>query len=114
MTLAMNKATIEESRRAIEQSERLKKLTLLATFFIPLSFSASLFGMNIDVLGQSTVSIWWFFVLCIPITVCAYVVYLWDFQALRRRWMGLWKECRGVGRGMMGVRDEKEAMDKIV
>ncbi|RFU31495.1 hypothetical protein B7463_g4797, partial [Scytalidium lignicola] len=42
MTLAMNKATIEESRRAIEQSERLKKLTLLETLFIPLSFSSSL------------------------------------------------------------------------
>jgi len=63
MTLAMNKATIEESRRAIEQSGRLKKLTLLATFFIPLSFSTSLFGMNIDILGQSTVKFWWFFCL---------------------------------------------------
>ncbi|KAF7452245.1 hypothetical protein A1F94_003339 [Pyrenophora tritici-repentis] len=40
--LAMNKATIEEPRKAIEQSERLKKLTLLANFFIPLTFSTSL------------------------------------------------------------------------
>jgi len=63
ITLAMNKATIEESRKAIEQSERLKKLTLLATLFIPLSFSTSLFGMNIDLLGQNTVRFWWFFCL---------------------------------------------------
>ncbi|KKP06490.1 hypothetical protein THAR02_01448 [Trichoderma harzianum] len=34
-TLAMNKATIEESRKAIEQSERVKKLTILATFLFP-------------------------------------------------------------------------------
>lgn len=114
MTLAMNKATIEESRRAIEQSDRLKRLTLLATFFIPLSFSSSLFGMNVDVLGQSEVRLWWFFVLCIPITLCAYIVYLWDFRALRRFWTGLWKECCGVRRGMMRVRDEKDVMDKIV
>ena len=87
MTLAMNKATIEESRRAIEQSERLKKLTLLATFLIPLSFCTSLFGMNLDVLRQSTVELWWFFVLCVPITLCAYIVYLWDFQAFRRFWV---------------------------
>ena len=114
MTLAMNRATIEESRRAIEQSERLKRLTLLATFFIPLSFSASLFGMNIDVLGQSEVKIWWFFVLCVPITLCAYIVYLWDLQTLRRFWAGLWRECRGMRRGVMGVRDEKEAIHKVV
>lgn len=114
MTLAMNKATIEESRRAIEQSERLKRLTLLATFFIPLSFSASLFGMNIDILGQSEVDFWWFFVLCVPITLCAYIIYLWDLQALGRFWVGLWKECRGVRRGAMGVRDEKDAIHKVV
>ncbi|GLA12455.1 hypothetical protein AnigIFM62618_008400 [Aspergillus niger] len=54
ISLAMNKATIDESRRAIEQSERVKKLTLLATLFIPLSFSSSLLGMNIDLLGQNS------------------------------------------------------------
>jgi Mg2+ and Co2+ transporter CorA len=109
MTLAMNKATIEESHKAIEQSKRLKKLTLLATFFIPLTFSTSLFGMNIDVLGQSTVRFWWYFVLCVPITLCAYILYLWDFQALRRFWMRSWKACRSVRRGMMGGRSQKEA-----
>ncbi len=80
ITLAMNKATIDESRKAIDQSERVKKLTLLATLFIPLSFSSSLFGMNIDLLEQNTVGFWWVFVLCGPITLFAYVFYLWDFQ----------------------------------
>jgi Mg2+ and Co2+ transporter CorA len=108
ITLAMNKASIDESRKAMEQSERLKKLTLLATLFIPLSFSTSLFGMNIDILGQGTVSFWWFFVLCVPITLCAYIVYLWDFGALRRSWVSFWKGCRGVRRDMMGGRGEKE------
>ena len=51
INLAMNKAAIEESRKAIEQSARLKKLTLLATLFVPLTFSTSLFGVNIDILG---------------------------------------------------------------
>lgn len=60
ITLAMNKATIEESSKAIEQSGRLKKLTLLATLFIPLSLTASLLGMNIDLLGQNAVGFWWF------------------------------------------------------
>ncbi|KAI0449878.1 hypothetical protein F5B21DRAFT_492839 [Xylaria acuta] len=86
ITLAMNKATIEESRKAIEQSERVKKLTLLATLFIPLNFSSSLFGMNIDILGQGPVAFWWFFVLCVPITLFAYIFYLWNFQTLTGYW----------------------------
>ncbi|TVY47449.1 hypothetical protein LOCC1_G002771 [Lachnellula occidentalis] len=108
ITLAMNKAAIEESRKAIEQSERLKKLTLLATLFIPLSFSSSLFGMNLDILGQGTVRFWWFFVLCVPITLFAYVVYLWDFQVLRRCWVRFWKGCRGVRRDTSIERGEKD------
>ncbi|KAH8882048.1 hypothetical protein GQ53DRAFT_734410 [Thozetella sp. PMI_491] len=95
ITLAMNKATIDESRKAIEQSEQVKKLTLLATLFIPLSFASSLFGMNIDMLG-GPVSFWWFFVLCAPLILFAYVVYLWDLQALRRCLLWLWARGREV------------------
>lgn len=93
ITLVMNKAMIEESGKAIAQSERLNKLTLLATLFIPLSFSSSLFGMNVDLLGQSMVQFWWFFVLCIPITAFAYTFLslgFSDFKAVINealRWM---------------------------
>ncbi|KAI1323255.1 hypothetical protein F5Y16DRAFT_384361 [Xylariaceae sp. FL0255] len=93
ITLAMNKATIEESRKAIEQSERVKKLTILATLFIPLSFSSSLFGMNIKVLGQGHLAFWWFFVICVPITLFAYIFYLWDFQAMKSQWRKLRRKC---------------------
>lgn len=110
ITLAMNKATIEESSKAIGQSERLKKLTLLATLFIPLSFSSSLLGMNIDLLGQNAVKSWWFFVVCIPITLFAYAFYLWDFQALKRCLLKIGARCRGVRRDMTAAngRDEKD------
>jgi hypothetical protein len=108
INLAMNKAAIEESRKGIEQSERLKKLTLLATFFIPLTFSASLFGMNIDLLGQNGVRFWWFFVLCVPITLSAYILYLWDFEVLRRCWVRFWKGCRCVRRDMTVGRSDKD------
>jgi Mg2+ and Co2+ transporter CorA len=108
INLAMNKATIEESRRAIEQSTRVKRLTLLATLFIPLSFSSSLLGMNIDLLGQNSVKFWWFFVLCVPITLCASMVYLWDIQFLRRGWVRFWKGCRCSRRHMKAERYNKD------
>ncbi|GAB0137900.1 hypothetical protein EsDP_00006153 [Epichloe bromicola] len=108
MTLAMNKTTkIEESRKAIEQSERLKKLTLLATFFIPLSFCSSLFSMNIDLLEQR-VKFWWFLVLCIPITLLAYIFYLWNFPAMRRCWVKFWETCHGGRRDRVLGSSEKD------
>ncbi|CAG8410499.1 unnamed protein product [Penicillium salamii] len=108
ITLAMNKATIEESRKAIEQSERLKRLTLLATLFIPLTFSSSLLGMNIDLLGQNAVRFWWFFVLCIPATLFTCMIYLWDWQVLRRCWVIFWKRCFGVRQNMTAQKSEKD------
>ncbi|KAK5680156.1 hypothetical protein LTS10_007083 [Elasticomyces elasticus] len=82
ISLAMNKATIDESRKAIEQSQRVKRLTMLATFFIPVSFCSSLFGMNVDVLGQGT--------------------------ALRRRWTKLTRTCRGIRREATAGAGEKD------
>ncbi|KAB8229428.1 uncharacterized protein BDW43DRAFT_322211 [Aspergillus alliaceus] len=113
INLAMNKATIEESRRAIEQSQRVKRLTLLATLFIPLSFSSSLLGMNIDLLEQNAVKFWWFFVLCVPITLVASIIYFWDFHFLRRCWARFWKRCRCSRLHMKAERHEKDP-DHIV
>ncbi|KAF2872687.1 hypothetical protein BDV95DRAFT_606274 [Massariosphaeria phaeospora] len=50
--MSINMATITESRKALEQAETLRRLTLLATFFIPISLTASLFGMNFTELPQ--------------------------------------------------------------
>ncbi|KAJ5129352.1 uncharacterized protein N7515_005391 [Penicillium bovifimosum] len=108
ITLAMNKATIAESRKAIEQSERLKKLTLLATLFIPLTFSSSLLGMNIDLLGQNAVKFWWFFILCIPVTLCSYILFIWDYQAMQQYWARLRKRHRSTGRDLKAGGSEKD------
>lgn len=108
INLAMNKATIEESRKAIEQSERVKKLTILATLFIPLNFCSSMFGMNIDLLQQNAVRFWWFFVLCVPITLFAYIFYLWDYQYLKRCWKRFRETLLRIGGHKLTGRGEKD------
>lgn len=81
----MNRAMILESRRAIEQSERMKKLTTLATYFIPLTFTASIFGMNFQPLGQGELPVWWYLVIAVPITMLTHLLYSWDLQAILAR-----------------------------
>ncbi|KAF2426276.1 hypothetical protein EJ08DRAFT_700032 [Tothia fuscella] len=62
MNLLMNSAMTDESQRAIAQAERVAKLTALAFFFIPLSFTATIFGMNFSEFmrpdGKNKLSIW--------------------------------------------------------
>ena len=60
MNIMMNRSVVLGSRQALEQTYRVKKHTLLATFLIPLSFTAILFGINFEVFGQGRLGIWIF------------------------------------------------------
>lgn len=72
MTIIMNNATIRESQRAILQAEGVAKLTRLAFIFVPSSFTASLFGMNVKQFGTgASVEIWLYFVITVPIMLIA-------------------------------------------
>ncbi|KAJ2986984.1 hypothetical protein NUW58_g4759 [Xylaria curta] len=85
MSTEMNRAMILESRKAIEQSDRLKKLTLLATYFIPLTFTASVFGMNFELFGQGHLPLWWYLVIAVPLTLLTYVISMADLAAWKQR-----------------------------
>jgi uncharacterized membrane protein YfcA len=66
---------IIESRRAIEEAESVTKLTELAFFFIPLTFTASVFGMQVKE-SDPRVHLSVFFALALPLTVFSYAVRL--------------------------------------
>lgn len=68
MSIIMNNTALSESRRAISQARLVGRLTLLAYFYIPLSFTSSFFGMNFSELNNgSDLHIWLFFVTSIPV-----------------------------------------------
>ena len=89
MNVLMNKAMIAESNKAIIQAEEVTKLTRLAFVYIPISFTASFFGMNLEPLVNNTTnSIWLWFVVSMPVLVISLVVMKWD---LRNLWKKLGK-----------------------
>ncbi|KPM44205.1 hypothetical protein AK830_g2373 [Neonectria ditissima] len=53
-----NNATFQESVKAVANAERVERLTLLATIFLPLTFTCSAFGMNFSAFGQGELSLW--------------------------------------------------------
>ena len=88
---------IEHAKRGMEQNARMKRLTQLALVFIPLSFSTSIFGMNLGLLGTGTAKAWMVGIA----VVSAYVgtILLWsiiDYRSIknallrgtfRRKWL---------------------------
>ncbi|PLN81104.1 hypothetical protein BDW42DRAFT_185628 [Aspergillus taichungensis] len=76
-----------DSRRSIDEAHAVTRLTELAFLFIPLSFSASLFGMQIKPFEDS-VPVWIFLVVAITVTMFAYFMRL----AMRSQWLSSVKQ----------------------
>lgn len=84
--------TVRQAERAMEESRSLKRLTILAFFFVPLSFTTGLFGMNFKELADQNgnrLSIWVWVIVAIPLTLISLVPLLpathMALQALSRR-----------------------------
>ncbi|KAJ5736580.1 Mg2+ transporter protein CorA-like/Zinc transport protein ZntB [Penicillium malachiteum] len=70
-----------DSRRSIDKVHAVTRLTELAFIFIPLSFAASVFGMQIKPLANP-VPIWWFFVVAVVATGRSYMMRI----VMRSQW----------------------------
>lgn len=73
----MSALSIRESKKGLQQSERLGSLTRLAFVFIPLTFVTSLFGMNVTAFTSPNPSIGTFFAVAIPFAMVCISVPLW-------------------------------------
>jgi Mg2+ and Co2+ transporter CorA len=71
MSLSMSLANIEQAKHGLSLNSTLFRLTIVASFYIPLSFTTSFFGMNFNEL--QSLSIWIFFVTSFPIFVISVV-----------------------------------------
>ncbi|KAF7122252.1 hypothetical protein CNMCM5793_000209 [Aspergillus hiratsukae] len=76
-----------DSRRSIDEAHAVTRLTELAFLFIPLSFSSSIFGMQIEPFKDS-VPLWNFFVVAITVTTFAYLMRL----TMRSQWLANLKQ----------------------
>lgn len=59
--LLQGRIAIQEARRSLEQAALVTRFTQLAFFFIPLSFVAAVFGMNVAEIQADFPPIWTFF-----------------------------------------------------
>lgn len=79
--LLINKSMVDEAQRSLLQAKGIARLTLLAFFFIPVSFTTSFFGMNVvELVGSNGphVSVWTWFVVSVPVLLFAIGISRWE------------------------------------
>ncbi|KAK1749798.1 hypothetical protein QBC47DRAFT_395345 [Echria macrotheca] len=84
LTTIMNNASISEARSGVILSKRVFKLTLLASTFVPLSFSTSIFGMNFLQFESESRGYWVWALVAVPILLLSILILLWDGAKVRR------------------------------
>ncbi|KAH8821379.1 hypothetical protein F5884DRAFT_850611 [Xylogone sp. PMI_703] len=89
MDVIMSNVMLAESRRSMAQAQAVAKLTLIAFFFIPLSFTSSLFSMNIAGFMQQIGQIWLWFAVSAPVCLISISFLVLDRQKLRVMWSSL-------------------------
>ncbi|OIW26045.1 hypothetical protein CONLIGDRAFT_708937 [Coniochaeta ligniaria NRRL 30616] len=107
MTILMNAAAIDESQKAIAQAEGVAKLTTLAFFFVPLSFTTSVFGMNFRELSDGNhLSLWVWSLTAARTLILTYLALQWF--ALKHK-LRSQIECAATSR--FGISSTKSSRD---
>lgn len=81
------RALLAESKRAIEQAEEVTNLTRLAFVFIPLSFTASFFGMNLHPIVEGSNPLWIWFAVSIPLMFLSIAMMKRDLGKIFWKWL---------------------------
>ena len=84
-SLTSNMALLD-SRRSIDEAHAVTRLTELAFIFIPLSFAATVFGMQIEPFANP-VPVWYFFVVAVVATSISYFMRI----VMRSQWFNQMK-----------------------
>ena len=92
ITILTNFETQRQTDKAIEQMDRISKLSVLAYVYIPLTFAAGFYGMNFKELGNH-LSIWTYFVMAVPLLVLSLIAWFVNIQEVwvlfRKTWRRL-------------------------
>ena len=94
ITLSMNVSSINEARRSVRQNKALFRFTIVASFYVPLSFTASLFGMNFQQFGQGQLSMWVYFLVSVPVFVISSLFLFLEVDTMTGPIRHLWQRLR--------------------
>ena len=82
LNIMMSEISVNEARRGMDQTRRGFKFTVLAAFYIPLSFTCSLFGMNFVQFNDLTHGFRSWLALTIPLFILSLLFLSWNTEVI--------------------------------
>ncbi|RMZ72166.1 Mg2+ transporter -like Zinc transport [Pyrenophora seminiperda CCB06] len=88
-----NKNTLVMARSSREDSVAIRAITLVTSFYLPFSFVATMFGMNLVDFDEKSRNLivshqfWLYFVISVPLTVVTLLCWHYRMQAYRRSYL---------------------------
>lgn len=77
ISVAMSTISITDAQRSLDETRRVQYITYLAFIFIPMTYIASCFGMNIQELKDPGSTLKLYFIIAVPFTVVSMAVPAW-------------------------------------
>jgi hypothetical protein len=78
-------SALQENKKAAESAESGRRLTLLATIYLPINFTCSLYGMNFVQFGTGSLNIWVWIVTTIPVVLISIFLYYANLGDILRK-----------------------------
>ncbi len=80
----INKAELSQAKLGILKTKQTLKLTVLATIFLPITATGTIFGMNFVNFGSSSEGVWVWILATIPIMMVSLVAIAWDAEIMSK------------------------------
>ena len=84
MAILRDNANIIEARRGVDQASRVFKFTVLASIYVPLSFTCSLFSMTFVQFSTSKQGLWAWATVSVPIFTGSLLIIMWNRETVLR------------------------------
>jgi Mg2+ and Co2+ transporter CorA len=72
-SLVYSNIQLAETRRAFKEAKNISRLTIMAMFFVPLSYVSSLFSMN-GTFEPGGSKFWVYFAVALPVLLCVFIL----------------------------------------
>ncbi|KAF5656552.1 hypothetical protein FHETE_10952 [Fusarium heterosporum] len=105
-----NESVVREAQRGKEQAEAVAKVTFIAAVFVPLSFTTSIFGMDLQQLNGSGSDIRTWIYVVVPVMLVSVVAWAFNGERVDKVWqyMKSWLESQDIS-----VDQEQERKESV-
>ncbi|XEV01503.1 hypothetical protein FSHL1_006790 [Fusarium sambucinum] len=105
-----NESVVREAQRGKEQAEAVAKVTFIAAVFVPIAFTTSILGMDLQQLNGSGADITTWIYVVVPVMIVSVVAWAVNGERIRRVWQWI---RRHIVHKFKGLKENGNQMELV-